>query len=415
MLEKAVYARRNHTAILAVVILLLCSTSAQAADVLRVGLRDDVHGLLVGTDGGAFAQVDRPTGSTDVARVHPDGRITFSRGHTFLDGGVLGPDGSAWYGGNRRWRLVRVDPAGTARTVTIPDPGLIAPLASGPDGTLWGPSPEADVLMRYGPDGRVEHTPSGHSSCSPRGLERPPLVRAADGAIWLADECAVVTRDGVVVEWPGGADALAADPTGGGVWWLQSNSSPERVVHATPDGRFTPTKLPRGTVSDIATAPDGSLWVAFGRCTLTRVSPDGQATTVGAPIAATELAFDGTGQLWLANRARVARGLDGTCDGATPRVDVQRRISIAALSRGIKVTVAGRAKVVAYVAADVRRPQFSAEPTPRVLTRAGRFSARIAPYERRQIKRPTTIRVQISVTDDEGNESGREFRVRVTR
>ena len=68
MLEKAVYARRNHTPILAVVILLMCSTSAQAADVLRVGLREEVHGLLAGQDGGAYAQVVRATGKTDVAR-----------------------------------------------------------------------------------------------------------------------------------------------------------------------------------------------------------------------------------------------------------------------------------------------------------------------------------------------------------
>ena len=65
MLEQAVYARRNHTAILAALILLMCSTSASAADVLRVGLRDDLHGLLVGTDGGAFAQVDRLDDAAD--------------------------------------------------------------------------------------------------------------------------------------------------------------------------------------------------------------------------------------------------------------------------------------------------------------------------------------------------------------
>lgn len=39
MLEKAVYARRNHTAILAAAILLMCSTSASAADVLREKVR----------------------------------------------------------------------------------------------------------------------------------------------------------------------------------------------------------------------------------------------------------------------------------------------------------------------------------------------------------------------------------------
>jgi len=61
-------------------------------------------------------------------------------------------------------------------------------------------------------------------------------------------------------------------------------------------------------------------------------------------------------------------------------------------------------------------PQFNAEPTTRTLAPAGRFRARIAPYERRQIKQlPTTIRILVAVTDDEGNEDGTEFKVRVTR
>ena len=93
-----------------------------------------------------------------------------------------------------------------------------------------------------------------------------------------------------------------------------------------------------------------------------------------------------------------------------------KRISFAALRRGIPVRVGGRAQVTAYTTADVRDPQFSAEPTTRTLARAGRFRARIAPYERRQIKHlPTTIRVVVAVTDDEGNEDSPEFKVRVTR
>lgn len=414
MLEKAVYARRNHTAILAAAILLVCSTSASAADTLRVGLREEVHGLLVGADGGAFAQVTRPTGKTHVARVLPDGRAVVSPGYTFLEGGTLAADGSAWFGGTRLWRAVRVDPAGTAHAITLAQPGLSAPLAGGPDGTLWGASRDASRLERVDPDGRVTHAESGHQPCEPRGLESPPLVRAADGAIWLADECGVVTRDGVVVESPGETAALAADPTGG-VWMLKSSGYPYTVVHATADGRFAETALPRGSALDIAAAPDGSVWVAFGRCTLTRVSPEGQVTAVRAPITAKELAFDGAGQLWLANRARITRGLDGTCNGTAPRVRAPRRLSMAVLRRGIPVTVSGRAQVLAYVTADVRDPQFSPQPTARTLPRAGRFRARIAAYDRRQVKPGTKLFVRVSVTDDEGNEDGAEFRVTITR
>src|SRR6476469_8602056 len=48
MLEQAVYARRNHTAILAGVFSLLLCGSAQAADVLRLGLRSTLRQVIPG-------------------------------------------------------------------------------------------------------------------------------------------------------------------------------------------------------------------------------------------------------------------------------------------------------------------------------------------------------------------------------
>ena len=83
-------------------------------------------------------------------------------------------------------------------------------------------------------------------------------------------------------------------------------------------------------ISDHAVAPDGSVWLALGTCTLARVTPDGVLSTTPAPLPARNSAFDGTGELWLSNRLRLARGLGGPCDDVAPKARVPKRISLRA-------------------------------------------------------------------------------------
>ncbi|MDA0184444.1 hypothetical protein OJ997_29335 [Solirubrobacter phytolaccae] len=395
----------------------MCSTSAHAADVLRVGLREDAHGLLAGPDGGAYVQVDRATGKTDVARVLPDGRIVLARGYDFLHGGALGADGGAWYGVSDRLRALRVDPAGAAHVQLLTEPGFVAPLTSGADGTVWATTGDEQRFATMAPDGRVTEVPSGHDAiCDAPAFQPFAMTRAADGAIWATGGCRRVTRNAVAYELAASGEDVAPDPTGG-VWVRLFGPVPGIVSHITADGQLVDVELPRalGSPDDIAAAPDGSAWLTFGRCTLARVTVDGRVGVVASPIPAREVAFDGTGTVWLANRARVTRGLEGTCDGSAPRVRVPKRISLGALRRGIPVTVAGRAQVTAYTSANVKRQGFSPTPTIRTLARGGTFRARVQLYERRQVKAGTRIFVVVAVTDDEGNERSSEFRVRVTR
>src|SRR4051794_7694045 len=54
MLEQAVYAGRNHTSSLAVALTLLASAPAQAADVVRLPLGEQIRELVVAPTGGAW-------------------------------------------------------------------------------------------------------------------------------------------------------------------------------------------------------------------------------------------------------------------------------------------------------------------------------------------------------------------------
>jgi streptogramin lyase len=196
------------------------------------------------------------------------------------------------------------------------------------------------------PDGVETTTPLRLPSCriEPSFTD---VQRASDGAMWIADiGCGVVLRiapDGSrrainlgIQESP---DALAADPSGG-MWFTERSAL--IVGHIVADGTVTRARLPesRGSATDVATAPDGSAWFAFRRCFLGRLAPGGAVTFMPAPIPARKLAFDPAGGLWLASAARLVHNAPAsTCDERPPSVRVSRIGSLAALRRGIRVTV----------------------------------------------------------------------------
>jgi streptogramin lyase len=291
----------------------------------------------VDLDPAALRARDRPGG--------PGRRVPHHRGQDNLSGGAtLGPDGQAWFSGFLG-RLVRADAAGTISSFA-PTEDSIEALATGPDGTLWTAAGDARRITRVRPDGVATTTPLALPSCR---IERTftEMQRASDGAVWIADiGCGRVIRvapDGSrrvfslgIEESP---DALAADGAGG-MWF--SERSDQIVGHVAADGTVTRATVPdeRGSATDVAAAPDGSAWFAFDRCFLGRLAPDGALTFVPAPIPARRLAFDPAGGLWLASAARLVHNASaGACDEKPPSVRVSRIGSLAALRRGIKVTV----------------------------------------------------------------------------
>ena len=130
---------------------------------------------------------------------------------------ALGPDGLGWF--NAGSAIARVDAAGAISPIAAPA-DTAEPLAAGPDGTAW-------FMTR---DGAFAHlAPSGATTTA------PPLVvagcpdvfaraieRAADGAMWIANNCGLVriAPDGStrLVKLEGRATDFAAD-SAGGMWF----------------------------------------------------------------------------------------------------------------------------------------------------------------------------------------------------
>ena len=346
MLEQAVYAGRNHTAILAVAFatLAMLPSAARADDVARVGLGSEIQSLVAGPDGGAWISVKRRAGYA-IGRAGPAGGFRTTAVEDGLNGAAaLGPDGQAWFGAFLG-ALVRADGTGNV-TRLGPSDDFVEAIGTGPDGTLWSAAGDARRITHVKPDGVVTTTALSLPGCR---IERSftDIQRAVDGAMWLADiGCGNLIRvapDGTrrvvdlgIEESP---DALAADAAGG-VWFTERSDA--IVGHVAADGTITRATLSedRGAATDVATAPDGSAWFAFGRCFLGRLAPGGSVTFMPAPIPARRLDFDPVGGLWLASAARLVHNTSaGTCDERPPRVRVSRVGSLAALRRGIRVTV----------------------------------------------------------------------------
>ena len=346
MLEQAVYAGRNHKAILAVALATsaMFAPAARADDVAQVRLGSEIQSLVAGPDGGAWIAIKRRNDYA-IGRAGPSGGLRTTAVEEGLNGtAALGPDGQAWFGEFLRG-LVRVDANGTV-TQLGPFDSLREAIGTGPDGTLWSVTGDDPRITHVRPDGVETTTPLRLPSCriEPSFTD---VQRASDGAMWIADiGCGVVLRiapDGSrraidlgIEESP---DALAADPNGG-MWFTERSAL--IVGHIAADGTVTRARLAesRGSATDVATAPDGSAWFAFGRCFLGRLAPGGAVTFMPAPIPAHKLAFDPAGGLWLASAARLVHNAPaGTCDERPPSVRVSRIGSLAALRRGIRITV----------------------------------------------------------------------------
>ena len=108
----------------------------------------------------------------------------------------------------------------------------------------------------------------------------------------------------------------------------------------------TPTRY--GNAGAIAVGPDGTAYLAFGRCRLGRLAP-GKALAFGAaPIPVRDLAFDPSGGLWLASAARLVHAPTtnlsrGTCDDTPPTIKLSPAlrgpVRLSQLRRGVRITV----------------------------------------------------------------------------
>src|SRR4051794_6355500 len=185
MLEQAVYAGRNHALSLAVGLTLLAGAPAQAADVTHVRLGSGIDALIAGPDGGAWVRITRSRGVA-LGRAFPDGRFVTMRSAALAgSGSALGPDGQAWFGAGQR-TFARMDAAGRVTTLALAGESVGSALATGPDGTLWAATSESEAIAHISPQGTTTYTPTRFPECL-EGPNPEVMVRASDGAMWLAD------------------------------------------------------------------------------------------------------------------------------------------------------------------------------------------------------------------------------------
>ena len=408
--------------------------AAHAQDIARVGLGSAIEELVAAPDGSAWVLVERVEGRGLVGRVTPDGQFrTIAR--RAMGGGVLGPDGQAWFTSGAR-ELTRVDADLRQTRVALPR-RFPEPFAAGSDGTLWTSLGEAR-MAHITPQGGVSYTPAPLPSCLDAATGLADMVRASDDAMWISDvgcdRLLRVTATGTTAIRVRDASltSLVAD-TAGGAWFEIDDEG--RVGHVDASGAVRRIRLPLGEPSDIAVGVDGSAWFAHGRCRLTKLDPAGSVTTMAAPIAASEITIDTAGRLLLAGGTRITRFTPGTsagdCDSRGPALRVTpargaQRISLRALRRGFRVTVGERAAVVA-VAVHLDRPDpegidFSLRDVLYRHTSAAKTlryrvpASRIRRYARRlaEGKRPR-IAISVSATDVDGNDTSYTRVLRVTR
>ena len=203
----------------------------------------------------------------------------------------------------------------------------------------------------------------------------------------------------------------------------------------TPPARCAHQRLALAEVSDIAVGAGGTAWFAHAGCRLTRVEHGGRVTEVAAPVVTHRLAVDATGRLLLAGVTRLVRFTPGTaaapCDGEGPAVRVRpagRRIALAALRRGFRVSVGERAALT-IVSFHRDRPDLAEEadrfPGATIATaaRAARRPLRVPPVRpavaalhapARPGSRPRLV-VGVTAADADGNLTRVQRIMRVTR
>lgn len=325
-------------------------------------LPEKPHQIALGPDGNLWITLD---GLTDnIARVRPDGTVDRFTSPAIVSpiGIVAGPDGQLWVTeGDAVAHFSPADPAGARRV----DIAGLAPnrIAIGPDGNLWVGSGDSVVRIR---------TDETFTAFRPTGLVSARGIAAGgDGNLYVADfggrQVVGVTTAGVATDvFPldENPQEIAAGPAG-----QLAVTMPSSLL-----GRFTPpartvlnTEVTLTDPTGIAFAPDGAYWTGnFGGNTLTRLTPDGAATTLSgfpANSGPRHLAVGRDGTLWvtLENTRQVARvtgvvAPDGRRDGGgggDPRDVTKPALSNVRAPAALRVGRAGTLRLTLSEAAKI--------------------------------------------------------------
>jgi virginiamycin B lyase len=285
----------------------------------------EVEALAVGAEGYLWfaGQNHGPTPSNVVGRISPGGAVdefTVQNTATVLGVGGLtrGPEGDMWFTEPSADRIERVSPAGHPEGFTLPVTGSRPTgIVGAPGGYLWV------TLEGTGKVGQVDPAGTFREISLPAGARPTSIALGPDSALWAVErESATLRRislQGGTATYPlptsgkifqGALDSDIATGPDGNLWLSQEDgpfvatviptqTQPEYVRYEVPLEEGEGTTL-------IAPGPNEDLWFATNGGAIGSISPlKGEVGDVGcpltcaAPIAA--LAEGPEGALWFAS------------------------------------------------------------------------------------------------------------------
>ena len=244
------------------------------------------------TAAGGISQFDVPLGAA-------------GSGEQLLGGLAVGSDGNLWfphYATSGLWRgsptvppLFSYSPGGA--TDTGPQDVVL-----GPDGALWVAEAKTDALGHYVPGGAFTQIPLP-PKVPGSFVSSFAIANGPDGRLWVARDKRIdaVTPSGTVSAFtvPGTVSDLATGPDGL-VWFAEYTS--DSVGRIATTGATTIFPLPAGSApASITTGPDGALWIGLGKSGgIMRMTTGGSWTVTPLPFSSqvSSITTGADGAIW---------------------------------------------------------------------------------------------------------------------
>ena len=270
---------------------------------------------------GSFGDLDIPNGAgITSATLGGDGRMWF---------GYVNADGGPGIGS--------IGPAGDQRTVDLSSSAYgysVNDIAVGADGSAWVALACYPPKVRCTRAGFARYSPDGHTLAERRvvgkGDGMPTGIEVAQNAVWISDQ-----RDGVVtrIDAQGRQTTLHVPDksfrpygllvTGDKIYVTGQEHGKLCVFDRAGHPRFVTLPDKSATLTDLALAPDGSVWVAeYEADKIVSIAPDGALRAYAVPTAGAKpdaVAVDAHGVVWFTELEtnRIGRiGPDGSVKDA---------------------------------------------------------------------------------------------------
>jgi virginiamycin B lyase len=217
--------------------------------------------------------------SNKVARVTPNGRITYFRTPSLSNPAFItaGPDGNLWFGEGSTGAIAFVTPAGQVKEIQFSFFGVSVGVTTGSDGNIWFSDQTDHAIWRFDLSNR---TFTEFKTPTPNSFPGD-MTLGSDGNVWFVegavDQFARITPDGQITEFSGVSSpgSIAAGPDGN-IWIASSFTA--TISRVTPSIEITSFPTPH-TPSIIRPGNrDNLLFSSFTGNTIASITTDGVVT-----------------------------------------------------------------------------------------------------------------------------------------